>query len=152
VTGGGEPAPSDEACFDLSTSYPRDPGHGVTLAGRLIGWSASGVGYLRDRDQIDSVGLETITGEALIARCDIGFSIGPALTVAIVDASDVEIVTFRDFVRALIARLSPVQRGRIAFRYGTQPETRAAGMIIGMLGGLLPRRDLLLRYRYGTVS
>jgi hypothetical protein len=135
VVGCDEPAPSNEIYFDVRTSSARTSQRGITLSDQAIAWNASGTGYRRDFDQIVTVELETIDGaEELVARCDIGFSIDPALTVVIADPSDTEIVTFRDFVHALIGRLSTGQRARIAFRHGSRPQTRVTAMIIGSLG------------------
>jgi hypothetical protein len=115
--------------FGLLTSDAGGPGRDITLSGEALCWDSAGAACLKHFDQITSVALETVIGEEVMARCDVGFADGQRLKVYFFDGSPAEIVAYRDFVRQFIARLGPKRRSRIAFRHGYHRQTQIARIL-----------------------
>lgn len=145
------PAASSSTFYDLHVVlddkrfFWRNPNHGVTLldAGRdsaILWQTESGEGRRLWTDIAAVNMLSASDGKDAVNHCRIGFRDGRALTVT--DAGPSGQVDhdrtprYRDFIRALHARLVHAPQGTIRFSAGVSESRHHAMMAIGTIGAL----------------
>lgn len=131
--------------LDGKRFFWRNPNHGVTLvdagSASAIVWRTESGEARRLWTEIRNVNmLSASDGKAAVNHCRITFNDGRSITVSDAGASgqvdDARTPVYRNFIRALHARLQHAPQGTIRFTAGVSEGRHTVMMVTGMIAGL----------------